>query len=491
MKHILLTTFALIIWISETSPQNHEVMKDRKPAVAGTFYPATNTALKHQMIILFENIPETTENDVAALIVPHAGYVFSGEVAASAYAKINRQARYKNIFIIGRSHRKFFDGVSIYPKGNYITPLGEVKINDKTTSQLIEKHSFIYYDEEADRTEHSLEVQLPFLQYWLYNDFQIVPLIIGSDDPGIYEKLAEALMPWFNADNLFVISTDFSHYPTYETAVKTDAETADAIVANDSEKLKECCNRNSRFSGKNLQTGLCGAAAVQTLLHLTQNNPDITFKKITYKNSGDVPEGDKNRVVGYWAIAVMRNKTEISISAEDKLAMLKLARESITRYLIYPKSEVLKPISSAIMNEHFGAFVTLKKEGKLRGCIGRFEPSTSLYQTITEMAIAAATRDSRFDPVTIKEISQIKIEISILTPLKKINSIDEIEPGKHGIYIKKGLNSGTFLPQVATETGWTKEEFLGHCARDKAGIGWEGWKTAELYTYEAIVFGEE
>jgi len=143
------------------------------------------------------------------------------------------------------------------------------------------------------------------------------------------------------------------------------------------------------------------------------------------------------------------------------------------------------------MKEHLGAFVTLKKAGKLRGCLGRFDPSVTLYQTITEMAVAAATRDSRFEPLTTNEIDQVEIEISILTPLRKIESIDEIQPGKHGIYIKKGIFSGTFLPQVATETGWTKEEFLGHCSRDKAGIGWDGWKTAELYTYEAIVFAEE
>ena len=461
------------------------------PAFAGTFYPANVTALQHQLSKLFTNATKTAETEVAALIVPHAGYVFSGEVAASAYSKIKRNARYKNIFIIGRSHRKHFDGVSIYPKGHYITPLGEVKINDKTTSLLTEKYSFIYYDEDADRAEHSLEVQLPFLQYWLSNDFEIVPLIIGSDEPAIADKLAEALRPWFNSDNLFVISTDFSHYPNYETAIQTDKETADAIVANDSKKLSNCCNKNKQLLNNNLLTGLCGAAAVQTLLHLTQSNPSITYGKIVYKNSGDVPEGDKKKVVGYWSIAVNRTSKDLIISKEDKLALLKLARESITRNLIHPKSKPLKPISSAIMNKHFGAFVTLKKEGKLRGCIGRFEPAISLYQTIAEMALAAATRDSRFEPITTSELDRIAIEISILTPLKKINHIDQIQLGKHGIYIKKGIFSGTFLPQVATETNWTKEEFLGHCARDKAGIGWDGWKTAELYTYEAIVFAEE
>jgi AmmeMemoRadiSam system protein B/AmmeMemoRadiSam system protein A len=466
-------------------------MKNRIPSVAGTFYPATTSVLKNQISLLFEKATKTTDSEVAALIVPHAGYIFSGEVAASAYAKLHRGAHYKNIFIIGRSHRKYFDGVSIYPKGHYITPSGEVRINDETTSELIEKNKFIYYDQEADRTEHSLEVQLPLLQYWLYNDFQIVPLIIGSDDPKIYEKLAQALKPWFNSDNLFIISTDFSHYPSYETALKTDAITAEAIVDNDFKKLAQCCNLIKQSSDNNLLTGLCGAAAVQTLLHITQNKSDIRFEKIVYKNSGDAQQGDKKKVVGYWAIAVNRINKELSITLPDEQALLTLARESITRYLINTKSETPKEETSGIMNQHYGAFVTLTKEGKLRGCVGRFDPSLTLYQTIAEMAIAAATRDSRFEPVATSELKEIEIEISILSPLKRIYSIDEIALGKHGIYIKKGLHNGTFLPQVANDTGWTKEEFLGHCSRDKAAIGWEGWKTAELYTYEATVFNEK
>ena len=461
------------------------------PAVAGTFYPATATTLKDQLFYLFEKATKVPETEVAALIVPHAGYVYSGEVAASAYAKLNRQKHYQNIFIIGVSHRKHFNGVSIYPNGSYTTPSGLVKINEGTASALIANHPFIYYDEEADRTEHSLEVQLPFLQYWLLNDIQIVPLLLGSEDSTLGEKLAEALLPWFNDENLFVFSTDFSHYPSYETAVKIDAETADAILSNDSKKLKIVCDKNKRSLQNNVLTGLCGAAAVQILLHLTQGNKEISFEKIVYKNSGDTASGDKKRVVGYWAIATNRLNSKSILTDAEKTELLRLARASITNYLSYNKGENLDSGYSKTLQEKYGAFVTLKKEGKLRGCIGRFDPNLPLYQMITEVAILAATGDSRFDPVTIKEISQIEIEISILTPLKMINSIDEIELGMHGIYIKKGLNRGTFLPQVALETTWSKEEFLGHCARDKAGIGWEGWKTAELYTYEAIVFGEK
>jgi AmmeMemoRadiSam system protein A len=139
---------------------------------------------------------------------------------------------------------------------------------------------------------------------------------------------------------------------------------------------------------------------------------------------------------------------------------------------------------------HAGAFVTLKENGSLRGCIGRFTANIPLYRLIREMAVAASTEDSRFDPVRMNEIPGLEMEISVLSPLKKITSADEIILGKHGIYIKKGYNSGTFLPQVATETGWSVDEFLGHCSRDKAGIGWDGWKKAELFTYEACVFSE-
>lgn len=466
-------------------------MKNRMPAVAGTFYPATAAALKNQVSTLFENATTSPVTDVAALIVPHAGYVYSGEVAASAYAKLDRNALYQNIFIIGRSHRKLFKGVSIFPNGHYITPSGEVQINEETAFQLMENHKFIYFDEEADQDEHSLEVQLPFLQYWLNQDFNIVPLIIGSDNPIIYEKLANALRPWFNPDNLFVISTDFSHYPSYDTACKTDEITADAIIAKDREQLKNCCDKNEHSFADHLLTGLCGAAAVQTLLHLAHDNDEITFEKIVYKNSGDVPQGDKRRVVGYWAIAANRIKNILNLTTTDKDALLKIARESITGRLTNIKSSNPETEFPGIMNEQYGAFVTLKKEGNLRGCIGRFNPNQPLYQTIKEMAIAAATRDLRFDPVTIEELDQVKIEISILTPLKKIDAIDQIQPGKHGIYIKKGSSTGTFLPQVALETNWTLDELLGHCARDKAGIGWNGWKTAELFTYEAIVFEEK
>ena len=489
MRHNFIWILAFTIWISGTSAQNNKVMKNRIPAVAGAFYPESATDLQNEVSTFFSKVELAPAANIAALIVPHAGYVFSGQVAAAAFAKLNRNANYKTIFLIGASHRKHFNGVSIYPTGNYITPTGEVKINESVTAQLMDKYPFIYYDADADQYEHSLEVQLPFLQYWLKNKFRIVPLILGSDDPVLGEKLAEALRPWFNSDNLFVISTDFSHYPAYETANKIDTETAEAIVSNNSEKLRNVCVKN-RESATNVLTGLCGAAAVQTLLHLTRDDKTLSFEKIMYRNSGDVSFGDKKRVVGYWAIAVNRKDETFNITKEEENKLLKLSRSSIYSFL-KGISKTQETDQIGILNEKCGVFVTLKKEGQLRGCIGRFNPSAPLSQTLPEMAVAAATKDSRFNPVTLDELDKIDIEISVLTPLKKIESIEEFELGKQGIYIKKGFNSGTFLPQVATETGWSKEEFLGHCSRDKAGIGWDGWKQAELFTYEAIIFGEK
>jgi AmmeMemoRadiSam system protein A len=183
---------------------------------------------------------------------------------------------------------------------------------------------------------------------------------------------------------------------------------------------------------------------------------------------------------------------EFKLDDKDKKDLLLIARKTVVEYV---KNHITPEINaknlSAAIKTNCGAFVTLRKHGDLRGCIGRFDSNEPLYKVVQDMAVASSTQDYRFKPVGPDEIKELEIEISVLTPMRRIDSIDEIELGRHGIYIKKGFRSGTFLPQVADETGWTKEEFLGHCAQDKAGIGWDGWKDAELYIYEALVFSEK
>lgn len=181
------------------------------------------------------------------------------------------------------------------------------------------------------------------------------------------------------------------------------------------------------------------------------------------------------------------------LSKEEKNTLLNIARDTISEYI---KTHNIISVNNYNISDNLktkcGAFVSLHtKEGSLRGCIGNFSADAPLYKTIIDMTISSSTQDPRFSSVTITELDNIIIEISVLTPLKKINDISDIELGKHGIYIVKDFFSGTFLPQVATQTGWSLEEFLGHCSRDKAGIGWDGWKQADIYTYEAIIFSEK
>jgi hypothetical protein len=471
---------------------------DRKPVVAGTFYPDKPESLRVMLESLFARSETVkTHDDVLAIISPHAGYPYSGKVAASAFNQIDPDKTYDNIFLLAPSHHVLFNGASIYSIGDYITPLGKVKVNRKLSDKLMNEHKIFVYHPDAHRAEHSIEVQLPFLQYKMNKAFQIVPIVIGTQNLNDCKKIAAALKPYFNEHNLFIISTDFSHYPSYDDAKKTDQRTGDAIVANSVSRVMDAISENESANINNLVTSMCGWNAVLSVLFITQDMPDIHVIPVDYQNSGD-ETGDKSRVVGYHAIAFTKeknqnmSKNQFNLSKEEQATLLKIARKTINEYLMSGKipAKDKKEITPA-MQEFCGAFVTLHLNGALRGCIGRFSANEPLYEVVQKMAVSAATEDPRFPAVTPDEMDNIDIEISVLTPLQKIESIDEIEMGKHGIYIKKGFATGTFLPQVANETGWTKEEFLGHCAHDKAGIGWDGWKDADIFIYEALVFSEK
>lgn len=469
--------------------------QDRKPAVAGSFYPASKTELTQMLAGFFSNTNRIINEQPLAIIVPHAGYVFSGSVAASGFRQIDRDSKFDHIFIIGSSHTMYFNGASIYDQGDFITPYGKVMV-DTLASWLVDQYKIFNDDPKPHVKEHGLEVELPFLQYWLNNDFSFIPIIMGGENKETCKKVAEALRPFFNHKNLFIISTDFSHYPEYDDAKQCDKELADAITKKSAEYFLKTKQNLESKNIHNLATAMCGWTSVYTLLKITENRTDINYQTIRYQNSGDTPYGDKDRVVGYYSIAVYQteqesNKSTYNLSNEDKITLLKIARNTISNYIPdHQKVELKGEKLPASLNVPAGAFVTLKQNKNLRGCIGHFEADNPLYLIVQKMAIAAATEDPRFYPVKEEEIDGLEIEISVLTPLRKIESIDEIELGKHGIYIKKGYRAGTFLPQVAKGMGWSKEEFLGHCAQDKAGIGWDGWKTADIYIYEAMVFSE-
>ena len=462
-----------------------------RPATqANRFYTGDAKELENEVdsLLMRHNSSQVYDN-LAALIVPHAGYYFSGNVAASAYMTINTKKRYKRIFLLGPSHHEWLNGASVNTEADYYaTPLGNVKVDHETAINLTKADSIFTYHRSAHSQEHCLEVQLPFLQRRLGDVPPIVPIIISTNDYYKLKRVADVLKPYFTDENLFVISSDFSHYPYYEDACEVDAKTGKAIETGNVDEFIATIEANANSGKRNLATSACGEFAIVTLMLMMDSQYDV--KHLMYQNSGDIDNYDHSRVVGYHSFAILRrDNTSFTLSDDEKKTLKGIAFQSIKDSLDgKPITQPSLHSNFSILNSKCGAFVSLHKFGRLRGCIGHFGEDYPLHEIVAKMAYAAAFEDPRFMPVTSDELADIDIEISVLTPMRRIRSIDEFQLHRHGIYIKKGFRSGTFLPQVADEVNWTKEEFLGHCAQDKAGIGWDGWRDAELYVYEAIVF---
>ncbi|MBK9391533.1 MAG: AmmeMemoRadiSam system protein B [Bacteroidetes bacterium] len=495
-----ITVLLFIILIMETNAQNKQV--DRQPVAAGRFYSAGQDALLKDISKLFEECKKSDHKlDVRAIVSPHAGYVFSGKIAAAAFSSVTREKKIRNVFIIASSHVMAFDGASVYNTGDYITPLGKIHVNFEIAEKLKNESSVFNFPTTAHLKEHSIEVQIPLIQYYFKSRPSIVPVIIGTTNDATIKKIAEALRPWFTDENLFVISSDFSHYPGYSDAISADNATATGLISGDPQIFLKSIKNNSSKKIDGLVTSMCGWTSGLTLLYLSEPDNTLTYKILDYMNSGDSEYGDKDRVVGYTAIAVYGTATKkinrkeesgsISFSESEKMQLFEIVRKSISSKLNY--GNIFKPDTKGMsdnLKKNYGAFVTLKINGNLRGCIGRFISDDPLYEVVKASAISSAFEDPRFPPLTGDEYKKASIEITVLGPLQRITDPEEIVLGKHGIYIKKDFRSGTMLPQVAIEQGWTVEQFLGYTSRDKAGIGWDGWKSAELFVYEGVVLEE-
>ena len=489
-----------IITAMEIHSQNKQI--DRQPVAAGRFYPADKETLSKDITKLFAECRKPQEiNKVRAIISPHAGYVFSGKIAASAFSTTPKNSEYKNIFIIGSSHVMAFEGASVYNTGDFITPLGRAIVNREIAYKLKNENNVFNFPVDAHLQDHCLEVQIPFIQYYYTSNPKIVPIVIGTNNTSTIKSIANALKQWFTPDNLFVISSDFSHYPSYKNALEYDNLTANGLITGDPLTFLSTLRKNSEKNVPGLATSMCGWTSGLLILDIAEGNKDLEFRKIDYCNSGDSPYGNKDEVVGYHAIALIDKRQEslknqvssdeFIFSKKDKEQLFTIARNSIKAMLFENKKISIddKQIPDAL-KKSLGAFVTLKIDGVLRGCIGRFISSDPLYELVQASALSSAFEDPRFPSLTKSEYDKIEIEITVLGPLRKINNINEIVLGKHGIYIKKDFRSGTMLPQVATEYGWTVEQFLGYTSRDKAGIGWDGWKDAEIYIYDGMVLEE-
>ncbi len=442
------------------------------------------------------------------LIVPHAGYDYSGLVAAAGYNCI-KNIRPDLIVILAPSHYGSFHGCSVIPVDFYETPLGRVRVEKNIAQMLLEEKLFVS-DGLADRSEHAVEIQIPFLQRIfgraLERDIPILPILVGDISRTEAGTIADIIIR--NTKNskrpLFIISSDFIHYgPRFDFAPYGDLTRAGAkekLKMLDDGAISRIISEDAAgFADYVEATGatICGRDAILIALHL----PVKSFKAsvIRYDTSGRIT-GDYSNSVSYAAIAVsgiLRSAEPVSGSngmdfpSADKSFLLKLARNNITSYISSGHATVFdeKAVPPSCRQSR-GAFVTLKKKGELRGCIGYINTDKPLYQVIQESSYNAAFGDPRFPPLRSDELADITIEISVLTVPALVSSCDDVTVGKDGIIIEKGLNRGLLLPQVPLEWGWGREQFLIYGCR-KAGLPDYSWKKgAKIYTFQAVVFGE-
>jgi len=471
----------------------------REPAVAGLFYPKDPAELSRMIDRLLAAAPVEPVADLKAIVCPHAGYEFSGPVAAYAYKNLVGR-RFDTVIILAPSHYALFDGASVPAVDAYRTPLGLVPISPKARAlakispclsepccpvqrpawwQQSSRPASDPAKDTPDTWEHSAEVQVPFLQKVLTN-FAILPVVFGNVDPA---QVARAVATQLDDKTLLVVSSDLSHYHPYDEAKALDTRCVKAMCSLDIGAMEP--------------QEACGKLPILALLHLAHQN-GWQARLLDYRNSGDTA-GDKSRVVGYSAIAFFA-PAQGNFNPTEREQLLALARRAL-KEAVAPGRSPLADTNNwpAKFRESRGCFVTLTRAGALRGCIGHIFPQESLYRAIQDNARSAALEDPRFRPVQPGELNQLEIEISVLTEPKQLpftspeDLLDKLQPNKDGVVLKIGDRGATFLPQVWSQIP-DKVEYLNRLS-EKAGCAPGDWRkpgvSVLIYRVEAFKESEK
>ena len=462
------------------------------PNVGGQFYAADPKKLSQDVETYLKDadiIP--VEDDVQIVIAPHAGYMYSGPVAGYSFKAVSHK-KFKTIIILAPSHFYGFAGASVWTQGGFQTPLGTVAVDEEFAQSLSAMDQQFAFDAQAYQKEHSLEVEIPFLQK-TFTDFKIVPVILGQMSYANCQKLAISLDQLIGkrSDVLVVVSSDMSHYHDGKAARAMDEASLASIKALDAQDFYQQCRLGKKE--------MCGFVPVTTALLLAQAR-GLQAKVLKYAHSGDIT-GDNSRVVGYGSVIFYKTMTQgqktmgntmAVLNLEQKKQLLALARQAIEYYVTEHKV-IDAQIDDARLSFPEGVFVTVHKNGQLRGCIGHIISDEPLQKTVRDMAIAAATQDPRFSAVSVAELKSIDLEISVLSRPRQIKDVSEVQMGVHGVIISKGRAHGVFLPQVATETQWSKEKFLSELCSQKANLPANCWQdsTTQIEIFTADVFGEQ
>ncbi len=464
----------------------------RNPAYAGSFYPADADKLRQTIENLAEKAARTPvdlpdDKELKALILPHAGYIYSGLTAAHA-VHVLRKNQFSKVILMGPDHRVGFSGVAVSNVNAYVTPLGNIRLS-RDAENLLNADPVFKSVPLSDRKEHSLEVILPFLQYFL-PEFELVPMVMG---PGDFRKYTRAVESVTDEKTLLVASSDLSHYLAYDDAVAMDRDTIDKILTLKTSELLEkphCA---------------CGKIPILILMNMAERHGWEPIL-LHYSNSGDTA-GTRDKVVGYAAIAFYgdkpmkdQNTSAKEYTEEQGQLLVRLARKTIADRL-GKSGEEPESLDAALKSDVFqknrGTFVTLKKHGQLRGCIGSLSANEPVAESVRHNAINAAFHDPRFQPLSENELDQVEVEVSILSEPKPLayedadDLIAKLRVNIDGVILRKGYHSATFLPQVWEQLP-KPEDFLSHLCR-KAGLPGDAWRTSklEISTYQVEYFEEK
>ncbi len=431
----------------------------RQPVVAGQFYPGSASQLEEMIETLVDEKAEKRE--VIGLVSPHAGYVYSGLVAGAVISRI----KFKDTFIIiGPNHSGMGKPLSIMTQGKWKTPLGEVEIDSELGKQILATSSHLQEDDIAHQYEHSIEVQIPFLQYFK-SDFRIVPIILGYASGDTYKEIGRAIakaVRELNREVVIIASSDMTHYEPQESAQKKDTQAIDAILDLDEDELLRRVEE--------LNISMCGYAPTASLISAAKELGAKSAELVKYQTSGDTT-GDYSAVVGYAGII---------ISAIEMHPLVKLARETVETYV---KEEKVPPPPDELtpeMKEKAGVFVSLHKSGELRGCIGTFEPAAkNVAEEIIQNAISSATRDPRFPPVAPEELKDLEYSVDVLTEPKPVKDKSRLDPKKYGVIVQCGFRRGLLLPDLE---GVDTVDYQIDICRQKGGIAAD--EPVNLYRFE-------
>ncbi len=512
---------------SGTSASAQEAGKVRPPARAGSFYPSDPETLKAVLAQSLDIPKPTVRGRIIGILVPHAGYQFCAAVAGYSYRAVQHMEP-DTVVLIGPSHSMLFEGAALDTSDAWETPLGQVPVNVTLRKALLAADPVFGASAAAHAPEHSLEVQLPFLQSALgsatrHYPLRILPILIADDRPKAVDTIAGALSKVLkDEDVLLVASSDLSHYPSYEDAVRVDQEFLKAVASFDPAQVRATEERLMAEGVKQLDCVACGLGPLLVTMKVAKALGADKAEVLKSANSGDATDTALGPgVVGYGAVVFYASGESAAnppahqegagpeggekgvsmtqpasdspeLNEQQQRTLLHIARQAIVAHIKGGPKLDTDAVTDEVLREQRAAFVTLKKEGNLRGCIGHIEPRLPLVEAVAELAVAAATQDFRFPPVQAEEVDKLEIDISAMSPLRKVGSAEEIIVGKHGVVVEQGGRRGVFLPQVAPEQGWDRETMLTVLCREKAGLPGDAWKKgADLYVFTAQVFSEQ